>query len=338
MKFPVIILLAAFFFLTSQASAQPKIVFGSTTYDYGIVEYDGNGVCEFKFKNEGDQPLIISDVKSSCGCLVPSYPKEPVKPGATNIIKARYDTKRFGVFSKTLTGTCNDPDKPQFILKITGKVVHLFTRLRSDINEIDFGKIPFEQVRSAVFNVQNLTAKKMHLNNSLYNYPEGDVFSINIDNPVNLPPVNGSPLSDKNASPTDDIDPLLDVCKITLQMKNIYGNAGKFLRKIRIEANTKEGYIEFIVKGEFTGPVGPDSLIRSGSYPGANYEIHYFKNNCLEKVKVFSSSGKLAYERTYQGPYCINEKRFSYWSTESNGKLTNETWFKEGEVIDKKSY
>jgi hypothetical protein len=329
-------LLVSFFLFQAVSFAQPTISFEKTIYDYGIVEYDGNGNCEFKFKNTGDQPLIINDVKSSCGCLVPSYPKEPIKPGNSNVIKARYDTKRLGVFEKTLTGTCNDPKMPQFVLKIKGKVVHIFTKLRTDANEIDLGKISFDEIRSMVFNIQNLSPKKMHVNASLYNYAEGDIFEIKIDNPDNLPPVGESP--NKVAYLNEDIDPLLDKCTISIQLKNIYGNAGKFTRKIRVDANTTEGFIEFTIRGEYTGAVGVDSLLLTGTYPGANYEVHYFKNNSLDKIKVFSNSGKLAYERTYNGSYCTNEKRFSYWNSNKNGNLTNETWFREGEVIDKKTY
>lgn len=101
----------------------PQLKFETEELDYGVVAYDGNGVREFKFTNVGKEPLVISDVKSSCGCLVPEWPKEPIKPGASSKIRARYDTKRVGNFTKTLTVNSNDAARPSMVLKIKGKVL-----------------------------------------------------------------------------------------------------------------------------------------------------------------------------------------------------------------------
>ena len=80
----------------------PEIAFESEVHDYGTIKQGADGTCEFKFKNTGKEPLIISNAKGSCGCTVPTYPKEPIMKGQTGVIKVHYDTKRVGAFTKTV--------------------------------------------------------------------------------------------------------------------------------------------------------------------------------------------------------------------------------------------
>ena len=87
----------------------PEITFEQDIIDLGeFMQYDDpSSKCEFKFTNTGDAPLIISNAKGSCGCTVPVWPKEPIAPGASNVIKVKYDTKRIGAFNKSVTLTSN---------------------------------------------------------------------------------------------------------------------------------------------------------------------------------------------------------------------------------------
>lgn len=81
-----------------------EMSFETDVHDFGNIDYAGNGTYDFKFKNTGKEPLIISDAKGSCGCTVPTYPKNtPIKPGESQVIKVTYDTKRAGNFTKTVT-------------------------------------------------------------------------------------------------------------------------------------------------------------------------------------------------------------------------------------------
>jgi hypothetical protein len=81
--------------------------------DYGTIDYDANGVREFKFKNTGKSPLTISSVQGECGCTSttidgkPGWPQEPILPGKGGVIKVKYDTKRVGRFEKNVTITSN---------------------------------------------------------------------------------------------------------------------------------------------------------------------------------------------------------------------------------------
>jgi len=103
-------------------NAQAKIEFKADTIDYGTIEKGADGVRVFEFTNTGDAPLIISDVKSSCGCTVPSKPKEPIMPGDSGEIKVKYDTNRVNPIRKTITVMSN-ADTPTVALKIKGLVV-----------------------------------------------------------------------------------------------------------------------------------------------------------------------------------------------------------------------
>ena len=99
----------------------PIMTFESDNHDYGTIKQGDNGTYEFKFTNTGKSPLIISNAKGSCGCTVPEWPKDPIKPGETSAIKATYDTKRVGAFTKTVTVTSNAKETSK-ILTIHGVV------------------------------------------------------------------------------------------------------------------------------------------------------------------------------------------------------------------------
>lgn len=103
--------------------AQSKMTFNEEVHDYGTIMQDmkeSNGDCVFKFKNEGNEPLIITDAKGSCGCTTPNAPlNKPFAPGESGEIKVHYDTKRVGTFSKTVTLTTNGGT---YTLEIKGNV------------------------------------------------------------------------------------------------------------------------------------------------------------------------------------------------------------------------
>jgi len=103
-------------------SNAPIIKFDKTTHNYGTIEQHGNGTCEFAFKNEGKEPLILTNVRSSCGCTVPTWPREPILPGQSKVIKVKYDTKRIGIINKTIHVYSN-ATTPSITLRIKGKVV-----------------------------------------------------------------------------------------------------------------------------------------------------------------------------------------------------------------------
>lgn len=100
----------------------PVFEFEADVIDYGKIELNADGVRVFKFKNIGKSPLVISRVKSSCGCTVPKKPTEPIMPGATGEIEVKYATSRQGGFSKMITVYSNATE-PTKKLRIKGIVL-----------------------------------------------------------------------------------------------------------------------------------------------------------------------------------------------------------------------
>lgn len=102
----------------------PKITFKELEHNYGTLQKGGDGNCEFVFTNDGNEPLILTGVRASCGCTTPTWTKEPVMPGKTGTIKVRYNTNNVGSFTKTITVTSNAVNvaNSRIVLKIKGKV------------------------------------------------------------------------------------------------------------------------------------------------------------------------------------------------------------------------
>ncbi|MEI6523025.1 MAG: DUF1573 domain-containing protein [Bacteroidia bacterium] len=108
----------------AQAAPNPnaaEIVFEQEVLDYGTIEHNADGNRVFKFKNTGKEPLIITNCVGSCGCTVPTWPKEPIKPGASSEIKVKYATDRVGAFEKTITVSSNAKTASK-VIKIKGVV------------------------------------------------------------------------------------------------------------------------------------------------------------------------------------------------------------------------
>ena len=103
-------------------ATQAEITFEKLEHDYGEVPQGGNGVTEFKYTKTGKVPLILSKVRSSCGCTVPSWSKEPLMPGQSASITVKYNTNNVGVINKNVTVESNASNN-RVILKIKGKVV-----------------------------------------------------------------------------------------------------------------------------------------------------------------------------------------------------------------------
>jgi Protein of unknown function (DUF1573) len=110
--------------LTTVATAQKKgavAQFKQTEMDYGKIDKGADPLRKFTFTNVGDEPLIISNAQGSCGCTVPTYPKEPIMPGQSATIDVRYDTQRVGPFTKSVTLTTNEANQTR-VLTIKGEV------------------------------------------------------------------------------------------------------------------------------------------------------------------------------------------------------------------------
>ncbi|HWR93767.1 MAG TPA: DUF1573 domain-containing protein [Flavobacterium sp.] len=99
------------------------MVYETETIDYGTIAHNADGKREFVFTNNGNKPLIITAATGSCGCTVPTSPKEPIQPGAKGVIGVKYATDRVGAFTKTVTITSNAEGMPTKVLTIKGTVL-----------------------------------------------------------------------------------------------------------------------------------------------------------------------------------------------------------------------
>ena len=126
------ILFLAFISLTAMAQdaavvSGPVMKFENRTHNFGEIPLkEGKVSHEFKFTNEGTEPLIISKAKGSCGCTVPKYPRGPIMPGEEASVRAVFNPKgKKGKIHKTVTITHNSGvpgESKQVKLNIGGRI------------------------------------------------------------------------------------------------------------------------------------------------------------------------------------------------------------------------
>lgn len=127
MKKLLFIIALVVFSLSVQAQSGAKIEFTAkdNTIDYGNVSKEtDNGIRVFEFTNTGDAPLIIKNVQSSCGCTIPTKPKDPILPGKKGKIEVKYNMNP-GPIRKTITVESNavNVEEGVIALKIKGLVI-----------------------------------------------------------------------------------------------------------------------------------------------------------------------------------------------------------------------
>ncbi len=108
---------------TPQSATNDSIIFDKLEHDYGTITKGGDGLSQFTFTNRGNAPLLLSNVRASCGCTVPEWPREPVAPGQKGVIKVKYNTNIVGSFNKTITVNSNALNSV-VQLRIKGQVVN----------------------------------------------------------------------------------------------------------------------------------------------------------------------------------------------------------------------
>ena len=100
----------------------PVMTFENTTVQYGEIDKGSDPLRKVAFTNTGTEPLVITNARGSCGCTVPTWPKEPIMPGESGEIEIRYDTKRVGPINKTVKIKTNEGDAVQHVLYVKGKI------------------------------------------------------------------------------------------------------------------------------------------------------------------------------------------------------------------------
>lgn len=100
----------------------PRISFTATDHDFGTLAPGDHAVHYFVFTNDGDAPLVLVNVRASCGCMASEWNKKPVDAGAKDSLRVEYNTKIKGAFNKTITVQSNAVN-PSVDLRIRGNVV-----------------------------------------------------------------------------------------------------------------------------------------------------------------------------------------------------------------------
>ncbi len=123
MKNILFVLIAALtVFAAAAKKNNAKIAFKTEVHDFGYVqESKGDVSYDFEFSNVGTEPLIVLNARASCGCTVPEYPRNPIKPGEKGVIKVTFRTAhQAGHFDKNVTVKTNTEIKR---LRIKGNVI-----------------------------------------------------------------------------------------------------------------------------------------------------------------------------------------------------------------------
>ena len=159
------------------ARAQGVLTFESTDHDFGKVPEGTMATYEFRFKNTGNQPIVIANAQASCGCTTPEWTKSPVAPGKSGIIRAVYNSAgRPGVFAKTVTVTSNATEgskvlslkgtvltKDEIRASLTPAQLAASPRLVLERSTYDFGRIEAGQQPVARIGVRNTGPKDLVL-------------------------------------------------------------------------------------------------------------------------------------------------------------------------------
>lgn len=130
-------LLSIFFLLivTLAAVAQPRISSNKETHNFGQIEWKRPVTVEYTITNTGNQPLVLTNVTTSCACAVADWTKEPIAPGAKGIVKASFDAKALGRFEKSV-GIYSNATPNLVYLKFTGEVVQEMKLLGSIFDKL----------------------------------------------------------------------------------------------------------------------------------------------------------------------------------------------------------
>ncbi|MFD2599569.1 DUF1573 domain-containing protein [Sphingobacterium corticis] len=107
--------------LASMTVVQGTFKFDAETHDFGKIPHNQPASFEFTYSNDGDAPIIISEVRPTCGCSVADFTKAPVKPGDSGAIKVTYDASVKGPFTKSFIVKSNT-NTPVKNLTIKGNV------------------------------------------------------------------------------------------------------------------------------------------------------------------------------------------------------------------------
>ena len=174
MRYATVVILCL---LALATRAQGVITFESTDHNFGKIAEGTMATHEYKFKNTGNQPIVIANAQASCGCTTPAWTKTPILPGQTGMVKAVYNSNGHpGVFTKTVTVMSNASEgskvltlkgavmtKDEYRATLTPAELAASPRLVLERSSYDFGRVEVGQQPTARLAVKNTGPKDLVL-------------------------------------------------------------------------------------------------------------------------------------------------------------------------------
>lgn len=273
---------------------QPKIEFDKTVYDFGTIEQSANGIAIFKIKNTGNKPLVIINGWTSDPHVI-EYPRDSIAPGESAIIKIRYPTERIGPFDKTASIHCNTTPS-DFILRIKGRVIPIYSFVKFDTTEKDIGEIDFGEVATIKFEWQNTLPNKAKITiDRDYYHNQDDVLKCYATSNIT------------NDNSKMHCDAKEDYGTIDIMIKNIHGNTGRFVKYIKVKTNSTYGDTVIKIHGTYKGVCKQDSIVihdTSRNNLNDGYCVMYYKSGSLTNSKWFLGDGRYVHEEFYKNGGC----------------------------------
>ena len=256
-----LIAIALFSFGLTVTNAQqvgPNISWSESTFNFGDVKEEGGKVThKFTFTNTGNKPLVITNVRPSCGCTSSDYTKQPISPGGKGYVSASFDPKRrVGKNSKSITVTTNG-NPPTTTLRFTVNVLakpktieddypRVLGDLRLKTNHLALMKVKTGEIKEGVLEVVN--TKDTVLNITFRNVPSH--IEIKAVPETLKPKMKGKFIVKYDASKKNDYGFLMD--RITVA---INGNTNNNRNKISVSATIEEDFSNLTPEQKANAPV-----------------------------------------------------------------------------------
>lgn len=316
-----ILLLLSLLTLDTFIFSQAEIQFDTLEYNLGaIVEQSNQKIKKVRFKNTGNEPLLIHRVTTGDGGSYATWSREPILPNEGGEIIFNYDTKRLGPFNKTINIESNAIVK-SIAIRIKGEIIRKKTKIKVSQLSYELGTIKFDSSSTFKFYIVNTGTENLYFN--LARNFHVDLLSIRIEY------INDTVEKMYYERFTKPGDTLL----VTGKWINLFGNTGDFMKEISFIYNSTDT-LNLYVKGSFIAEKAETKRIKSLYDNG--YHLYQYEENKLTKIELFSMDEKLKQVYFLEGSYCIKILTYSY--SKSGQYLENEKCFSNGILIDEKRY
>ena len=281
----------SFVLATVGYAQQPAMTFQTEEYDFGVVKEEGGAIShEFVFVNTGQAPLVISQVKASCGCTTPSWSKEPVAPGDTGMVVAQYNPlNRPGTFRKAITVTSNATPATRSLY------------IKGAVNPKP--KTPVDDFPTAMGNSLRVKYQSLNVGKVLTNEPTTKVFEMYNDGaePIVFNPTNVTPTHiTVDVEPTELLPRQKGLIKVTYDATQAVeqNKLGFSTDRVRLYTNEADSVKDFTVMAtveEYFEPLSEKELRKAPKITFSKKKHNFGTINQGEVVKTefeFTNSGR----------------------------------------------